>query len=184
MMTDNSSSTSGLEYASNEMNLPNFLSLAESHLEEMSHLCNLCSLLTHSVGGSFNNYATPSSHHNTLFQVASFSRKAQLRQRVMEYNETTESVHASYERMKLITEEVNRKLFNEEHQRMVDCSDAASLIAYHVDLSHRAMRTCFHSSIEEEAYGIDQHTHDCRTVALAALQASVIRLKSLHADKE
>mmetsp|Transcript_27548 Transcript_27548/g.39443 ORF Transcript_27548/g.39443 Transcript_27548/m.39443 type:complete len:181 (-) Transcript_27548:1297-1839(-) len=180
-MMDNSSR---LEYASYELNLPVFLSLAESHLEDMSHLCNLCSLLTHSVSGSFNNYATPSPHHNTLFQVASFTRKAQLRQRVMEYNETTESVHASYERMKLIMEEVNRVLINEEHQRIADCSDAASLIAYHVELSYRAMRTCFHSSIEEEAYGIDQHTHDCRTVALAALQASVSRLKSIHADKE
>lgn len=169
-----------------------FIQIAESHQEDMSNLCDICSLLTHSVSV----LALPSDRNrsttamNRFLPIDSFSQlshvvaTSQLRQHVTEYVARKESMYACYDRMKSIAynyftprvTDVN-ELFCDELQERSFENDTISLIQYHVGLCDRAMKSCFYSSLEQEAHAIDHHTYDCRVVALAALQASISRLK-------
>ena len=175
-----------------------FISLAEAHQEQMSQLCNQCSLLTHSVvgyvsGGSNLLISSSATPHRDSFssrdKMPSIVRRAQLYQTVMDYKDAVESMQTLYERMGQILEEVNNEnkqnkipvMMNEQQE--IEYTDEDSLVAYHVGLCHRAMKTCFQSTIEQEAHAIDQHTYECRTVALAALQASVCQLKKLQQNR-
>jgi hypothetical protein len=175
-----------------------FIQIAEAHQEDMSRLCDLCSLLTHSVSVLVLPFDRSSSTSmNGFMPMDSFTQlsrvvaTSQLRQQVTEYVARKESMHARYDRMKSIAckvtngcTESNDSYTDETHNNLTEESyldnKTVPLIEYHVGLCHRAMKSCFHSSLEQEAHAIDRHTYECRIVALAALQASISRLQKLN----
>jgi hypothetical protein len=125
---------------------------------------------------------------DSFSQLSRVVATSQLRQQVTEYVARKESMHALCDRMKSIVcnvtngcTESTEAYSYETHYNLTDESyldnETISLIKYHVGLCHRAMKSCFNSSLEQEAHAIDRHTYDCRVVAIAALQASISRLK-------
>ena len=120
---------------------------------------------------------------DSFSQLSHVVATSQLRQQVTEYVARKESMYAFYDRMKSIAYNFTNRFtecnefFCDEFQERSFENDPVSLIEYHVGLCDRAMKSCFYSSIEQEAHAIDRHTYDCRVVALAALQASISRLK-------
>lgn len=163
-----------------------FIRVAKVHQEEMSRLCDLCSLLTHSVSALSSSGSTMSVLPTTdsFAQLSRIVPTSQLRQHVMEYKLTKESMYELYDRMKLMAKnDFSTDVCEDDNNSLEESfttDSAASLINYHVGLCDRAMKSCFYATVEQEAHAVDRHTHECRTVALAAVQSSISRLQKYH----
>jgi hypothetical protein len=160
-----------------------FIHVAKVHQEEMSRLCDLCSLLTHSVIALCPSGSTMSVLPTTdsFAQLSRIVPTSQLRQHVMGYKVTKESMYELYDRMKIIAKnDFINNVCEEDNNSLEEnfsTDTVASLINYHVGLCDRAMKSCFYATVEQEAHAVDRHTHECRTVALAAVQSSISRLQ-------
>jgi len=174
-----------------QIRLYDFLALAKQHYEELSGLCNLCSLLSHELSKSvkYGNSSFASSMplhlnqncinmddrfdpYSNILPPCSKAWKA-MRDGAINYGKSMRKLSSLYENLVRMCDDIRSE--------SVDSKEDYSCVAKHSSLCERVCKSCFPSTFEENIFLIidDAGMYDRQLVALSSTQASLARLELL-----